>query len=148
MAAALGAGIDLLHALLMAAWMLGLPLLFWHRWPRLTTRYAAYAIAFIVANQVSSYLLGECFLTSLARACWQRAGAVPSGEWFTVRLAEAVFRLTPSHRSVRLSSEALILVTAAGVAFRGLAPRRQRGPKTSSISRKHRDEAHVAQILP
>lgn len=130
MGAVLGAGIDLVHALLMAAWVLGIPLLFWHRWPWLTRAYAFYAIAFIVANQLSQALLGECFLTTIARACWRSStgprAPVEPDEWFTVRLAEAIFRLTPSHRSIKVVSEGLILLTAIGMGFRGLAGHRQR----------------------
>jgi hypothetical protein len=117
---ALGAGIDFFHALLMTAWVLGLPLLFSRRWPRLTRVYGVYAIAFIAVSQLSRALLGECFLTTLARACWDHAppssdSRPVSGEWFTVRLAQAVFRMTPTHRSIAVISEALILVTAAGM---------------------------------
>jgi hypothetical protein len=111
--------VDLLHALAMAAWVLGLALLFLHRWPRATRAYAIYAITFVVINEVSRALLGECFLTTLARMSWEhaaRAGATPvSQEWFTVRLAEAIFRLTPTHRGIKLVSKALVLVTAIGV---------------------------------
>jgi hypothetical protein len=128
----LGASIDVVHALLMAMWVLGLPLLFWHHFSRLTRAYAFYAIGFIVVNQVSLALLGECFLTTLARRCWQ-SGAGSGGpgpapdEWFTVRLAEAIFDLTPSHRWIKLVSEALILVTAVGVGFSArLATKRAR----------------------
>jgi hypothetical protein len=135
MAAALGACIDLIHALLMAAWVLGLSLLFWHRWPRLTRAYALYAVGFIVVNQISYALLGECILTTLARACWRNApggaGSAASDEWFTVRIAQAIFRLTPSHRTIKLASEALILLTAAGVALRGVAGHRQRPARGS-----------------
>lgn len=125
----LGACIDFFHALLMAAWVLGLPLLFWHRWPRLTRAYTFYAVGFIVANQISHALLGECFLTTLARTCWLReprsGGSTPAyDEWFTVRIAEAIFRMTPSHASIKLVSEGLILITAIGVGFRGIVGRR------------------------
>jgi hypothetical protein len=125
MGAQLGATVDLIHALLMAAWILGLPLLFWRRWPRWSRAYAIYAIAFVVVNQVSLALLGECFLTAIARACWQRAGgaAGATDEWFTVRLAQAVFHMTPSHRAIKVASEVLILLTAVGVAVRGAGPR-------------------------
>jgi len=125
---ALAVVIDFVHALLMAAWFLGVPLLFWHRWPPLTRAYCVYAIAFIVVSQVSFLVLGECFLTTLARACALRApqaGAV-SDEWFTVRLAQAIFRLTPSHRGIKIASEVLILVTAFGM-LRSL-PRLRRRP--------------------
>jgi len=117
---ALAAAIDVAHALLMAAWVVGLPLLFWHRWPRATRAYALFAIAFVVINQASRMWLGECFLTTVARACWNQAAksgasVSVSEEWFTVRLAEAIFSLTPTHRSIKIVSEALILATAIGV---------------------------------
>lgn len=100
--------------------MLGLPLLFWRRVPRVTRVYGVYAIAFIAVSQLSRALLGECFLTTLARACWDHAppssNSRPiSGEWFTVRLAQDIFRMTPTHRSIAVISEALILLTAAGI---------------------------------
>ncbi len=117
---ALAAGVDVAHALFMAAWVLGLPLLFLRRWTNLTRAFALYAIAFVTLNVASRELLGECFLTALSQLCWdhaaREAGRAPvPQEWFTVRLAEAVFRLTPSHRGVKLVSEGLILVTAIGV---------------------------------
>jgi hypothetical protein len=118
---ALAAYVDVAHAALMAAWVLGLPMLFVRRWPAWTRAYCVYAIAFVAINLASRAFLGECFLTTLARACWQAAAArggshapVPQ-EWFTVRMAEAVFRLTPSHQGVKLVSEVLIFVTAIGV---------------------------------
>ncbi|HTB76261.1 MAG TPA: hypothetical protein VK762_23600 [Polyangiaceae bacterium] len=133
---ALAACVDFVHAIFMAAWVLALPLLFLRRWPRTTRAYAVYAIVFVTLNLASRALLGECFLTTLSRACWQEAarhgGHVPvPQEWFTVRLAEAVFRLTPSHRGVKLVSEALIFVTAIGV----LAARRsaRRSPRVQPV---------------
>ena len=120
MFAMLGSAVDLLHALLMVGWVAGLPLLFWHRFPRATRWYAIYAIVFVVLNLASRYFLGECFLTTLARYLWEHGGAPPRtapGEWFTVRLAMMVFHLTPSHRSIKLLSELLILVTAVGMLF-------------------------------
>ena len=109
--------VDSLHALLMAAWVLGLPLLFWHGRPRLTRAYGVYAIVFIVLSQGSRFLLGECFLTTLSRFLWQHGPAARSApdEWFTVRFAELIFHLTPSHRAISIASEALVLVTAVGM---------------------------------
>lgn len=112
------AALDVLHAIFMVVQVAGLPLLFWHRWPRLTQAYAIYAITFIVLNQLSKFTLGECFLTTLARMLWARAVIDPAdvpSEWFTVRLAEWVFDLTPSHRAVALAGELLMFVTAIGV---------------------------------
>lgn len=112
----LGSSVDLLHAALMAAWALGIPLLFVRRWPRARAVYGAFAAVFIVVSQLSRLVLGECFFTTIARACWQRASPTALGaspEWFTVRMATLVFRMTPTHRSVVALSETLILVTAA-----------------------------------
>lgn len=136
---ALAACVDFLHASFMAAWVLGLPLLFLHRWPRAARAYAAYAIAFVTLNLASRRLLGECFLTTLARACWQEAArhgghGTVSQEWFTVRLAEAVFRLTPSHRGVKRVSEALIFATAIGVLVSAKSSR-ERAARSQTRSR-------------
>jgi hypothetical protein len=112
----LGAAIDAAHALLMAAWILGLPLLFWHRWPRLSTAYGVYAVLFVIVTRASHYVLGECFLTNLSRKFWNAGGAGrETDEWFTVRFSRLIFGLTPSHRVIALASEALVLVTAIGV---------------------------------
>lgn len=110
--------VDVVHALLMVAWVLGLPMLLWHRWPRLTRAYAWYSVVFVVINVVSQWTLDECFLTTLARFLWKSGGAgVPDNvdEWFSVRFAELVFRMTPSHAAVKRATEALIFVTAVGV---------------------------------
>lgn len=114
----LGSGVDVVHALLMAAWILGLPLLFFRRWPRLTRAYGIYAITFIVLSQASEWLLDECFLTTIAGRLWSRAGAdapIDTREWFTVRVATWIFDMAPSHRSIVVTSEVLILATALGV---------------------------------
>lgn len=118
MLAILGSAVDFLHALLMIAWVIGLPLLFWHRYPRLSRWYAIYAVSFIVLSQGSQMLTGECFLTTLATALW-RHGSAPAGsepaEWFTVRFARAVFHMSPSHHAISRAAEALILVTSVGL---------------------------------
>lgn len=109
--------IDLFHALSMAAWAAGLPLLVWRRHARLSRAYAIYALTFVVASQLSQWLLGECFLTTLARFAWesQPAGTAPQDvdEWFTVRFTRMVFGAAPSHRAVTIASEVAIAVTAA-----------------------------------
>lgn len=138
----LGAAVDLVHALAMAAWALGLPLLLWHRWPRLTRAYCYYSIFFVAVLLVSQAALGECVLTTLSRAFWQRAqpeGAQASGEWFTVRLAQAIFDLTPSHLAVKRASEVLSALTAVGVLvslrrLRQNAPARARPTRPGSAT--------------
>lgn len=112
--------VDVVHALLMVAWVLGLPMLVWHRWPRLTRAYAWYSVAFVVINVVSQWTLDECFLTTVARFLWKSGGSgVPDNvdEWFSVRFAELVFRMTPSHAAVKRTTEALIFATAVGVLY-------------------------------
>lgn len=112
----LGALVDALHALLMVVWVLGLPLLFWHRWPKLSIAYGIYAVVFVVATRASDYALGECFLTTLSRRFWVAGGSGAGTEgWFTVRFAQLVFGLTPSQRIIAVGSEALVLITAIGV---------------------------------
>ncbi|HVY44630.1 MAG TPA: hypothetical protein VHB21_02075 [Minicystis sp.] len=132
----LGAATDVIHALAMAAWVVGLPLLFVHRWPRASRGYAAYTVAFVVLSQGSQMLLGECFLTTIARAFWERAAlrgpaAAALDEWFTVRFAKAVFQMTPSHRAVKVAFEALALVAAAGLLSSAARAARARQPRAA-----------------
>lgn len=127
----LGVGIDLIHALAMVAWLVGFPLLFVRRWPRARLAYAAYAVLFIVASQASMIVLDECFLTTLTRWCWSHDAAnVVSNDWFTVRLARAVFGMAPSRRVISRISEALVLTTAAGVIVSVLRAHRHAAPRT------------------
>lgn len=122
----LGAAVDLLHAFAMAAWVVGLPLLFVRRWPRVRLAYAVFAIFFVVTSQLSMVFLNECFLTTIARFFYERAPEhVASHEWFTVRIANAVFGMAPSHRVISRISEVLILVTAAGAVLSVLRGRRR-----------------------
>ena len=122
----LGAGVDFIHALAMAAWLIGLPLLFLRRWPRARVAYATYAVVFIVLSQASMFVLNECFLTTIARWVWEHEPARPvSHEWFTVRLARFVFGMAPSHRSISRATEALVLVTALGALVSVLRSRRR-----------------------
>ena len=111
----LAASVDFVHAIVMAAWACGLPLLFWHRWPRLTRSYSVFAVAFIMVSQLSHFWLGECVFTTIARWCLRESTGPVSDEWFTVRLSQAIFHMAPSHRAVVWVSEALILVTATGM---------------------------------
>ena len=113
---ALAVGTDFVHAMLMATWFAGLPLLFWHTRPTLRRIYALYAVAFVVVSQVSQWLLGECFLTSIALFFWKHVPsyAPVSKEWFTVRIAQAIFHAAPSHRTISRCSEAMVAVSAAG----------------------------------
>ena len=111
----IGAGIDFFHALAMVLWIVGLPFLFVRRWPRLAKASGLYSISFIVLSQGSKMVLGECFLTTLARLAWAKsASPVDPSEWFTVRIARAVFDLSPARHSITRISEVLILVTATG----------------------------------
>ncbi len=134
----LGASVDLIHALAMVVWVVALPLLFVRRWPRATFAYAIYALTFVVLNQVSQWVLGECFLTTIARSFYEHRGpkAPPaSHEWFTVRLAEAIFSLSPSRRSITIASEVLIMITAIGAIYTVRhSLRRRRGNKTPAPS--------------
>ncbi len=144
--AVLATFLDFFHALVIAAWALGLPLLFWQRWPRLSRAYAAYAVAFVTLNLLSDWIIGECFLTTITRYFWDNASSRPANtsEWFTVRFAELVFKLTPSHEAIKLVSKALVFVTAIGAlvhvnaSARGGAGRRRRGRASSARALRSR----------
>lgn len=127
--AELAVAVDVVHAATMAAWLVGMPLLVVRRWPRLSRAYALYALGFVVLSQLSHWAMGGCFLTAISRALWesQPRDTVPAdaSEWFSVRLARAVFHAAPSHRVVVWVSEALVLVTALG-AHRSRGQRRRR----------------------
>lgn len=134
----LGAITDAIHALLMVAWVVALPLLFVKRWPRFRRLVSLYAIFFILLNQGSRLVLGECFLTSISRFFWEKSSPTPAAgnpeEWFTVRFSQAVFHMTPTHRSIVLLSEALGLFTAFGVVYAYLRDRAQKRRELRSSS--------------
>lgn len=110
--------IQVFHALVMVLWIVGLPLLFWHRYPKLTISYICYAFVFIIINQVSHYALGECILTTVERWCWQHSAQhEPTEQWFSVRFANFIFGLTPTHRDIKVVSEILIAISALGGLF-------------------------------
>lgn len=106
--------VDVLHSLLMVIWVVGLPLLFWHRFPKLSLAYCTFSLAFIIVNQASQYFLGECVFTTLAGWLYAHTDAGAPQEWFTVRLAHTIFGLIPTHRSIKLLTEILIGVSAIG----------------------------------
>ncbi len=103
----------------MVAYFVGIPLLFLHRWPRVSRIYAVYAVSFVIFSQGSKLLWGHCFLTPLAGELWHRSGtAVIATEWFTVRLSNLVFHAAPSHRIISWIGDAFVLLTAIGAVLR------------------------------
>jgi hypothetical protein len=124
----LGAGVDALHALGMLVWGLGLPLLVWHRFRRLSHAYMVYALVFVVVSLVSHFLLGECVLTTLARKLWLLGGGYRDGTPFTALLANTVAGMRPSRREVVLLWEGAILATSVGSIWCWLRTRRYETP--------------------
>lgn len=106
--------VDLIHASAMLLWGIGLPLLVWHRLPRLSRWYSIYAIAFVLISVVSRELLGECFLTTLSRELWLAGGGYRDGTPFTARLANFVAGVRPTDRDVVLAWEAAVVLTSLG----------------------------------
>jgi len=109
----LAIGTDLVHALAMLLWGLGLPLLFWHRFPRLSRAYMWFAIAFVGTSVLSHQLLGECFLTTLARELWQASGGYRDRVPFTVVLVNRIAGFRPEERAVVWLWEAAVVATSA-----------------------------------
>lgn len=106
--------IDVIHALLMVAWVVGIPLLFWRRWPKISFWYCIFSIAFIIVNQVSHYTLGECVFTTFANWFYSLAGRGAPDEWFTVRISRMIFGFVPSQRGIKILTEILCGISAFG----------------------------------
>lgn len=110
----LAMGLDVAHAVAMLVWGLGLPLLVWHRFERLSHLYTLFAALFVVLSVASHWTLGECFLTTLARSSWQASGGWRDAVPFTVVLANTVAGIRPSTQNAVLVWEAAILMTSLG----------------------------------
>ena len=126
MFAALSALVDLIHAASMVIWIGGLPLLFVRRWPRLSRAFALYAVLFVVVSQATQMMLGECFLTTIARALekmGEAKGTYVDDGWFTQRVARSIFGLAPSRRAISITFDALVGVTALGAYLHWVHPR-------------------------
>lgn len=141
MLSALAIAMDFVHIAAMVVWAIGLPLLFWHRWPRLTLAYTLYAVIFVVASQGSQLALGECFLTTFSRELWAAAGVHADGT-FTGRLVNFVAGIRPRTESVLVVWEIAIVVTCLAVCWslfvRYGRHRRSKEPGSSSAERKTR----------
>jgi hypothetical protein len=108
---------DVIHALLMLSWIVGLPLLFWHRYPRLSVAYCIYSLLFIIVNQVSHYTFGCCVFTVIAGWFYQQAGWPVTNEWFIVRAANLILGLTIPHRGIKIATELMVALSAFGVLY-------------------------------
>jgi len=134
--ATLAAAVDFTHALAMLAWGLGLPLLVWHRYERLSRAYMWFAIGFVVISVASNRILGECFLTTLARYFWQTAGGFRDGVPFTVLFANAVAGIRPTAREAVLAWEAAITLTSIGTLWCWRKTRQPPGRRSEPGSRE------------
>jgi hypothetical protein len=110
----LAMSVDAIHLSAMLLWGLGLPLLVWHGRPALSRLYMCYAVGFVIVSVVSRQLLGECFLTTLARSLWAAAGAARGSAPFTSIAVNAVASVVPSNRTVIILWEASVLLTCLG----------------------------------
>lgn len=106
--------VDLTHAAVMLTWGLGLPLLFWHRFERLSHLYTWFAVLFVVSTVASRLTLGECFLTTIARELWHASGGFRERVPFTVVLVNTVAGIRPTDRSVIVLWELAVLGTGLG----------------------------------
>ena len=121
--------VDLAHAAAMVAWGLGLPLLFWHRFERLSHFYTWFAALFVVSTVASRLALGECFLTTIARDLWYAAGGFREQVPFTVVLTNTVAGIRPTYRSVVVLWELAVLVTSLGSLWSWHKAQARRGAK-------------------
>lgn len=93
----------------MVTWGLGLPLLVWRRWPRLRRAYSWFSLSFVAVSVVSHALLGECVLTTMARALWEAGGGYAEKVPFIVTFTNRVARVRPSTDAAVLVWEVAIL---------------------------------------
>lgn len=121
--------VDVSHALVMLAWGLGLPLLVWHRFERLSHVYTVFAALFVVLSVGSHLWLGECFFTTLARWLWLASGGWREQVPFTVVVANTVAGIRPSTQAAVLAWEVAILATSLGGLWSWRKARRRRGAK-------------------
>lgn len=112
----------------MIVWGLGLPLLFWHRYERLSRAYNWFVIVFVVISVGSKLVLGECVLTTLARHLWLAGGGYRAGVPFTVLFVNAIAGIRPTTESAVLAWEIAITATSIGSLYcwRGTRPGRRR----------------------
>ena len=125
----LAVAVEFSHGLVMVVWGLGLPLLLWHRFQRLSRLYMWLSLAFVGGSVVSHQLLGECVLTALARSLWQSAGVPADDVPFIVQLTNHVARIRPSARSAVLIWEAAIAIYCVAFLW-GQRRLLQRSPQT------------------
>jgi hypothetical protein len=105
----LAAAVELLHGLLMLAWGLGLPLLLWRRLPRLRRAYIWFSLTFVGISLVSHALLGECVLTTWARALWEASGGYAEKVPFIVTVTNRIAHVRPSTDAAVLVWQVAIL---------------------------------------
>ena len=106
--------VDLAHALSMLVWGLGLPLLAWHHFPRLSRAYMWFSIIFVLISVTSHYVLGECVLTTMARWLWHASGKARDGAPFMTLLVNDIAGIRPSNRNVVHAWELAVLATSVG----------------------------------
>lgn len=92
----LAGAVELCHGLLMIAWGLGLPLLVWRRFERLSRAYIWFSLTFVLGSLLSNLLLGECVLTTVAHWLWQASGGHTEKVPFIVTFTNYVARIRPS----------------------------------------------------
>lgn len=125
--------VELCHGLLMVAWGLGLPLLVWRRFERLSRAYVWFSLSFVLGSLLSSVLLGECVLTTVAHWLWQAGGGHEEKVPFIVTFTNAVASIRPSADSAVLIWKISIGVyCAVGLwAWRGRSDEGARPPPDS-----------------
>jgi hypothetical protein len=105
---------DIVHAGVMLVWGLGMPFLFWHRFARLSRAYMWFSLVFVVVTVASRVLIGECFLTTIARELWLAGDGFREQMPFTVLLTEWVAGIRPTAREAVLLWEFAVFVSSAG----------------------------------
>lgn len=121
--------VDITHAAAMLAWGLGLPLLVWHRFERLSHFYTLFAVLFVVSSVGSHWAIGQCFLTALARWLWEASGTWRNAEPFTVIIVNTVAGIRPTTQTAVSVWQIAVLVTSLGGLWSWRKAQRRRSAK-------------------
>ena len=71
-------------------------------------------MVFVIASVASRALLGECFLTTIARELWNSGGGFRERVPFTVIATEWIAGIRPTSREAVLLWEVAVFATSAG----------------------------------
>jgi hypothetical protein len=106
--------IELFHILVIVLLFCAVPFLYVHKWRWLTITSTIYSAIFIIGNRLSQLILGQCFITKLAKIA---GGNWDDGEWFIIKMSRVLYGFVPSKGQISYIEYGMILIVIIGIAF-------------------------------